>query len=173
MLDTVLMSTTFCGTSAAEVQRRLWDRTLNSPCLLQYLMHHIQGAIWRDWGAIGRREHILSRRPFQILRKKCPESDGECKNPHLGMVWLLRDCENEEDNGKMGRVAPPLFLNVHFETVRSLGAQVRNLMKPGLSEWRACKAVCFGKAYWRTTHHPNVLRQSRAKDSYRGDTTAS
>ena len=34
--------------------------------------------------------------------------------------------------------------------------RIRNLMKLGLPEWRACEAVYSGKAYWRTAHHASV-----------------
>ena len=34
--------------------------------------------------------------------------------------------------------------------------RVKNLMKLGLPEWRACEAAYSQKAYWRTAHHPSV-----------------
>ena len=34
--------------------------------------------------------------------------------------------------------------------------RVRNLMKLGLPEWRACEAVYSRKSYWRTARHPSV-----------------
>ncbi len=57
------------------------------------------------------------RTDFPQSGQKCPESDGERKSLHPGMAGLLRDSKHEDNDAKMGRVAPPKVSDVYLETM--------------------------------------------------------
>ena len=65
----------------------------------------------------GESQGQTERTDFPQSGQKCPESDGERKGLHPGMVGLLRDSEYEDNDATMGRMAKTETSGLHMETM--------------------------------------------------------
>ena len=70
-------------------------------------------------------------------------------------VGVLEDAEPEQMCRQRALVRCRFRMYI-WKQWKNPRTRVRNLMKLGIPEWRACEAVYSGKAYWRAAHHPSV-----------------
>ena len=96
------------------------------------------------------------------------------------MAGLLRDSKHEDNDAKMGRVAPPEVSDVYLETMEEAQNQSRELDKAGSAERKGmdscknskgilamcCDADCTGRSLKRNTRpcwilqYPDTVRAS-------------
>ena len=71
------------------------------------------------------------RTDFLLIRQKCPGRDAECKGLHPGLAGLLRDCEYEDDNAKVGRMAEKKIPLLYLEAVEASQNESKEPCKVG------------------------------------------